>query len=178
MVSGHNYPVQVMGSSGVGAQGAFYFPKLDNEEGVEGVEGVYVYPDWSSCVSGTWRHYTLVRGRYCRVTGAEEAGAGLVLHTAPLQHSPALAYSPPSYTSFGLPPTQRDPFENSTVAVRESVIGDVMEARDKGQGLFTVREVRRGEVVSFYSGYVIKNEQVLSKLTSRIMSVVALRDIR
>ena len=51
------------------------------------------------------------------------------------------------------------------MAVRESVIGDVMEARDKGQGLFTVREVRRGEVVSFYSGYVIKNEQVLNKLS-------------
>ena len=164
-MSGHNYPVQVMGSSGAGAQGAFYFPKVDDEEGVQKGEGVYVYPDWSSCVSGTWRHYTLVQGRYCRVTGAEEAGAGLVLHTAPLDHSPALAYSPPSYTSFGLPPTQRDPFENSTVAVRESVIGDVMEARDKGQGLFTVREVRRGEVVSFYSGYVIKNEQVLSKLS-------------
>ena len=121
MVSGH-HTVHTRGSR-VGAQGAFYFPNAAGDSEEDEVEGVYVYPDWSSCVSGTWRHYTLVQGRYCRVTGAEEAGAGLVLHTAPLEHSPALTYSPPSYTSFGLPPTQRDPFENSTVAVRESVIG-------------------------------------------------------
>ena len=160
VVSGHYDPV-FMGTTRVGAQGAFYFPNAAGDSAEDEVEGVYVYPDWSSCVSGTWRHYTLVQGRYCRVTGAEGAGAGLVLHTAPLEHSPALAYSPPSYHSFGLPPTQRDPFENNTVAVRQSIIGD-MEERDRGEGLFTVREVKRGEVVSFYSGYVVNH--IMAKL--------------
>ena len=163
MVSGHYHPV-LMGRPTVGAQGAFYFPNTAGDSEEDEVEGVYVYPDWSSCVSGTWRHYTLVQGRYCRVTGAEGAGAGLVLHTAPLEHSPALTYSPPSYHSFGLPPTQRDPFENNTVAVRQSIIGD-MEERDRGEGLFTVREVKRGEVVSFYSGFIIKKKQVMNKLS-------------
>ena len=32
------------------------------------VNGTYVYPDWSSCVAGTWRDHVLVQGRYCRVT--------------------------------------------------------------------------------------------------------------
>ena len=167
MVSGHHYPVEVMGSTGVGAQGAFYFPNAAGDSEEDEVEGVYVYPDWSSCVSGTWRHYTLVQGRYCRVTGAEGAGAGLVLHTAPLEHSPALTYSPPSYHSFGLPPTQRDPFENNTVAVRQSIIGD-MEERDRGEGLFTVREVKRGEVVSFFSGYVVMEDYVMMNRLSLV----------
>ena len=172
MVSGHHYPVEVMGSTGVGAQGAFYFPNAAGDSEEDEVEGVYVYPDWSSCVSGTWRHYTLVRGRYCRVTGAEGAGAGLVLHTAPLEHSPALTYSPPSYHSFGLPPTQRDPFENNTVAVRQSIIGD-MEERDRGEGLFTVREVKRGEVVSFFSGYMVMEDHVTNPF-ARVMKEVSL----
>ena len=86
------------------------------------------------------------------------------VHTRATRPAPRLTYSPPSYHSFGLPPTQRDPFENNTVAVRQSIIGD-MEERDRGEGLFTVREVKRGEVVSFYSGFIIKKKQVMNKLS-------------
>ena len=41
-----------------------------------------------------------------------------------------------------------DPFENNTVAVNQSSIGF-------GEGLFTKRNIEEGELISFYSGFII-----------------------
>ena len=40
-----------------GSQGALHYQPAG------GSQGVYIYPDWSSCVSGTWDNHTLVTGQ-------------------------------------------------------------------------------------------------------------------
>ena len=83
------------------------------------VNGTYVYPDWSSCVAGTWRDHVLVQGHYCRVTTVCEGA----VHTRPTRPAPRLTYSPPSYHNTGATPTLMDPFENNTVRCK---YGDVV----------------------------------------------------
>ena len=68
----------------------------------------------------------------------------------------SLTYDSPSYHEFGTDPTLMDPFENNTVVVRKSDI--------EGEGLFTIRPVAKGELVSFYSGYIVHKDFILSPL--------------
>ena len=124
--------------------------------------GVYLYPDWSSCVSGTWRDHILEEGGYCRITQfcLNNITSLASINTEP-SHEMRLTYSPPSYSSTGLPPTVMDPFENNTVEVRQSHIPGSKE------GLFTTRAVARGELVSFYSGFLTHCKYIVSPLHRR-----------
>ena len=140
-------------------QGAFYYEAAPGETG--GVPGVYIYPDWSSCVSGTWRGHTLEQGGYCRLTHLCLHPTSLPSLRTEASHNLSLTYSPPSYSNTGLPPTSMDPFENNTVEVRPSHIPG------SNEGLFTTRAVARGELVSFYSGLITKCDNILSPLNRR-----------
>ena len=70
----------------------------------------------------------------------------------------SLTYDSPSYHDFGTDtdPSLMDPFENNTVTVRKSDI--------EGEGLFTTRPMAKGELVSFYSGYIVHKDFILSPL--------------
>ena len=48
---------------------------------------------------------------------ADNSGQVLSIVTEALASSPKLRYLPPNYHTFGLPPTQADPFELNTVEV-------------------------------------------------------------
>ena len=142
-------------------QGAFYYEELPGENGVR--RGVYLYPDWSSCVSGTWRDHILEEGGYCRITQlclTSNTTSLPSLSTEP-SHNLSLTYSPPSYSNTGLPPTIMDPFENKTVEVRPSHIPG------SNEGLFTTRPVARGSLVSFYSGFITNCDYIWSPLHRR-----------
>ena len=76
----------------------------------------------------------------------EEVDLGTGLVRTRVTSNTSLTYSPPSFHSPGLPPDLADPFEAATVAVRPSGVA--------GAGLFTVRGVGAGQLISFYSGLV------------------------
>ena len=42
----------------------YYREPISAEEIYEGdhKEGLYIYPDWSSCVEGVWEHHMLIEG--------------------------------------------------------------------------------------------------------------------
>ena len=112
-------------------------------------------------VSGRWRDHLLEDGGYCSITQFCLTNTSLPrLTTAPSTRT-RLTYSPPSYSTTGLPPTIMDPFENNTVEVRPSHIPG------SNQGLFTTRPVGRGELVSFYSGFLVHCDYILSPLHRR-----------
>ena len=49
-----------------GWQGAMYYRQPTTAEEIyEGdhMEGLYIYPDWASCVEGLWEHHMLVEGK-------------------------------------------------------------------------------------------------------------------
>ena len=77
---------------------------------------------------------------------------------------PLLSYSPPSHYSLGAPTTLRDPYEAATVEVLPSLI------RGAHSGLFLNRPVVPGEIVAFYSGFVIHCEASLRALDRREIS--------
>ena len=84
-------------------------------------------------------------GHHCVV---EEVDLGTGLVRTRVTSNTSLTYSPPSFHSPGLPPDLADPFEAATVAVRPSGVAGA------GAGLFTVRGVGAGQLISFYSGLV------------------------
>ena len=52
-----------------GWQGAMYYRKPISAEKIyelEHREGLYIYPDWSSCVEGVWENHILVEGKMKR----------------------------------------------------------------------------------------------------------------
>ena len=68
-------------------------------------------------------NYTLQTGQYCKIiqsNSSKDYSNKLTIETEALGDLPELRYSPPSYHSFGLAPTQPDPFEDNTVEVKSS----------------------------------------------------------
>ena len=52
-------------SPGPGWQGAMYYRQPTTAEEIyegEHLEGIYIYPDWVSCVEGLWEHHMLLEG--------------------------------------------------------------------------------------------------------------------
>ena len=74
-----------------------------------------------SISQGTWKNFILQRGRYCNIIkSSDKAGLKLAIKTEEISSSPVLRYLPPDYNTYGLPPTQADPFEMNTVKVNRS----------------------------------------------------------
>jgi len=135
----------------------FNQPVLEDRE----VQGTYVYPDWVTCVTGTWKNYILQRGRYCKITKvSNKVGLKLAIKTEEMNSSPELRYLPPSYNGYGPPPTQTDPFEMNTVEVRGTDMRDMDTSADQGEGLFVTRDIKRGELVCFYSGRLVNSNHM------------------
>ena len=111
-------------------------------------EGIYIYPDWVSCVQGRWRSHVLEEGQYCTLTEVCLSDSNTLTVSTRVTLNTKLTYSPPSLTSFGVPPTLMDPFENTSVVVRASHI------KGSHEGLFTIRDIHKGELISFYSGFL------------------------
>ena len=126
-----------------------------------------MYPDWSSCVTGTWTDFILNKGHYCEIieTCYNDHGKLLAIKTKVKENSPTLTYSPPSYNSFGQSPTQRDPYEDNTVEVKASTIRISI-----GDGLFVKRNVQKGEVVAFYSGYCVKTNTSITPFERGVLT--------
>ena len=151
-----------------GWQGAMYYREPTTAEEIyegEHREGVYIYPDWTSCVEGLWEHHMLVEGKesmnflhnlarhfsgyQCKIEDMDfKDGEIKIIRTSRFRDT-VLSYNPPNFYSFGLPTNLTDPFEKSTVFVRPSTF------EGAGQGLFARRAVRAGHLISFYSGLIL-----------------------
>ena len=109
-----------------------------------------------------------------------------------MNFSPELRYSPPSYHSYGLPLTQSDPFEMNTVEVNFADINHKtnpvwhqvrgtdmrdMDPSDQGEGLFVTRDIKRGELVSFFSGRLLQ-EDIVSPLHRRRRSLSEMMQLK
>jgi len=143
--------------------GALYY-KNDQNLSVANttIEGVYIYPDWKSCIKGSWRQHVLQNGVYCNVIESYLNPDGILsIMTQVDLKSPNLTYSPPNYHSFGVPPTQSDPFETNSVEVKMSGI------EGSGDGLFAKQSIKRGEVICFVSGFFVANKMIQHPLDRR-----------
>ena len=153
-----------------GWQGAMYYREPTTAEEIyegEQREGLYIYPDWVSCVEGLWEHHMLVEGEasiyvflafssrhfsgyQCKIEDIDFEDEEIKITRTSRFRDTVLSYNPPNFYSFGLPPNLTDPFEKSTVFVRPSTF------EGAGQGLFVRRAVRAGHLISFYSGLILE----------------------
>ena len=144
---------------GDGWQGSYYYE--DSHEIAER-PGVYLFPDYLTAVIGLFRDHVLVTGHVTRLSEACREDHVWTLSFDPIAaSSPPLTYSPPSHYSFGVSPTSTDPYEIRTVEVRRST------KEEANQGLFTKRSVMSGEVLAFYSGFIINCDSSLRPLDRR-----------
>jgi histone-lysine N-methyltransferase SETD7 len=146
-----------------GWQGAFFYEAAAQVEGSRSQVGVYFYPDFTTVIVGLWEDHLLVQGQASSLTHACFSEAGWTLRFGDLS-GPTVAYSPPSHYSLGAPPTLKDPMESVTVEVEQSRIPGA------ASGLFLKRAVIAGEVVAFYSGFIIHCESSLRALDRRELS--------
>ena len=113
-----------------GWEGAFYYEPGDISSELQ---GAYFYADYSTAIVGSWKDHLLVSGR----TAHLEEGNGWELKFVELE-GPLIPFSPPSHYSYGVHPLQRDPYETTTVEVRQS------QFQAGGEGLFAKRSLKRG----------------------------------
>eukprot|EP00088_Acartia_fossae_P013039 TRINITY_DN16753_c0_g1_i2.p1 TRINITY_DN16753_c0_g1~~TRINITY_DN16753_c0_g1_i2.p1 ORF type:complete len:220 (+),score=19.68 TRINITY_DN16753_c0_g1_i2:84-743(+) len=139
---------------GQGWLGLFYYETghLDDPR-----SGAFLYPDFSNAVVGLWMDHLLLQGKRTRLGEICRNGNSWILKFSELS-GPLLTYSPPSHYSLGVDALHSDPFEEGTVEVRESNIPGAK------QGLYTRRDILAGEVITFYSGYVIDCDSSLRPL--------------
>lgn len=142
-----------------GLQGAFYFEKSQHfeDESEDEEPGVYLYPDYSTAIVGVWKSHLLVSGRSTNLVEACRTGSAWSLKFGE-QTGPILTYSPPSHYSHGVHPLQRDPYEENTVEVLQSLLPG------GNDGLFAKRDIQRGDILAFYGGYMISCNSSLRAL--------------
>ena len=105
---------------------------------------------------GLWKNHVLQKGHYCKIKNSSiQNYKNLVIESEEMKSSPELKYFPPNYNHLGQHPTQRDPFEINTVEVRGTSMDDMDTSTDQGEGLFVTRDIKQGELISFYSGHIV-----------------------
>jgi len=145
---------------GLGWLGLFYY-----ESGLadEPRSGAYLYPDFSNAVVGLWMDHLLLQGKRTRLGEICKTGESWILKFSELT-GPLLTYSPPSHYSLGIDALHRDPYEEGRVEVQHSSIPGAM------QGLYARQDIHAGEVITFYSGYIIDCDSSLRPLDRRDLS--------
>ena len=118
---------------------------MDTKGEMTGDNIAFVYPDLSTCLHGQYEDGVAVSvrpGVLTSVTMDHAIPRPHMLTTSPV----SVSHSVSTMTSVGPSPLIPDPYESRTCEVRSSRV------EGGGDGLFTVRDIRKGEIVAFYNG--------------------------
>ena len=120
-----------------------------DEDGLaEGSDCLYLYPDFSTALLGTWSSGRMERATQARLANIRLAGDSLELVVRPTPGKEDVSYREDISTStlISSEPRLADPFEEKTVYVAQSGI------ENGGEGLFLRRNVQEGDLVAYYNG--------------------------
>ena len=120
----------------------------DQDGLAEGEDCVYVYPDITTALLGSWSSGRLVQAREARLVNLHVTDGQLELVVRPTGGKEEVLYRQDVSTStlISSQPHLTDPFEEKTVYVAQSGI------EGAGEGLFLRRDVKAGDLVAFYNG--------------------------
>ena len=118
-----------------------------------GTDMVFIYPDMKTLLIGKFENGIMIRGRPAKIK-AERCNDGLkeIKISKVKTGAPTFKYSRPSRVNFGDKPTVMDPYENQMVFVNTTKWGD--------DGLFAKRDIKKGELVAYYSGLVFNRTEM------------------
>ena len=126
--------------------GGFICGFVDPQDGsFTGKDIAYIYPDFKTCLRGSFRHNQCAHVQLCQLIGSKcENGIYMPIFSQP--EGQVYEFEAPSKRSMGKNPLTPDPWEASVVYVRESKLPQ------GGEGLFAKVARPKGSVVSLYNG--------------------------
>ena len=123
---------------------------------ITGTNISYIYPDMETCLFGRFVDRKMQNAQESSVSEIDcnDYGFPYVTHySKPDPNSPRFYYESPSNISFGAgPPGILDPYEKKWLELK--VPSDVQ----KGEGIFTKRDLKPGTLVCSYSGFVFNRQ--------------------
>ena len=113
---------------------------------------MFVYPDLTTCIVGSFDNERLVSGKASRVASVSfNENEVLVLNPAPPERgSPDLDFCPSNKTTIPCQWMLKDTFETTTVFCRTSDIDGA------GDGLFAAKDLPANLIISYYNGLHIE----------------------
>ncbi len=131
-----------MSESGMG----FLYGELDLNRHMTGDDVAYVYPWYESALVGRFEENFMKEAKYAHVTSAS-CNNNLIKAEFTIQdEETTYSYDPPVQGRVSSEPLLRDPYEAENVEVR---LSNIAGADD---GLFTLRKLRKGQLVALYCG--------------------------
>jgi len=119
--------------------------KVDEDGNLSGTDISYLFPDFRTAFTGTFKNGELVFARCSRLTGASCEGC---IHVPQLSEPEGRLYSREISTHEFVThsPTLPDPYESTMVQVKKS---NVPGAND---GLFARKKIEKNTIIAFYNG--------------------------
>ena len=131
----------------------FFYGSLDSISGkFSGDNVTFVFPDMKTVLVGKFKNSYMVAARESKII-AERCNNGIKeILVAPVDaNSPIFRYKRPNGWSMGYDYTLTDPYERRTSYISKS--------RFDGEGVFAKRNIKKGELVSYYGG-IIQTEPI------------------
>ena len=118
-----------------------------------GADIAFIYPDMKTVLIGEFDDGIMIRGRPAKIV-AERCNDGIkeIKISKVKASAPTFKYSRPTRVNIGDQPTVMDPYENQMVFVNTTKWGD--------DGLFAKRDIKKGELVAYYSGLVFNRTEM------------------
>ena len=126
----------------------FFYGALDTIDGrFSGDDVAFIFPDMKTVLVGKFREGYMVAGRESKII-AERCNNGIkeVLFAPADVKSAVFRYKRPNAWSMGYDYTLIDPYERRTTYIDKS--------RFDGEGVFAKRNIKTGELVSYYNGII------------------------
>ena len=141
-------------------QNGFFYGSLDSiGQRFSGDDVIFVFPDMKTVLVGKFRKGHMVAARESKIIG-ERCNNGIKeILVAPVNgNSPVFRYKRPNAWSIGYDYTLVDPYER-----RHTYIG---KSGTEGDGVFAKRNIKKGELVSYFCGIIQKKPIYFSNQTT------------
>jgi len=119
---------------------------LDDENRSQGEEIVYLYPDLTTTICGSFDQGRLTRGHLSRLVGHTSKFGIPVPHTKPVPGSPIISYDLSTTFRISKNPLESDPYETRYIYVKES------QTPGAGEGLWAKTLIRKGQLAAIFNG--------------------------
>ena len=144
--------------------GGWLHGQVDEYGHLSGDDIIYIYPDFNTCLCGTFDKGKMVAGWITHIAGVDFSDVIPVVKVDMIDKTgPVFSFSPATNTHLTVERHLGDPYENSFVCVKTSTV------RGGGEGLFAKKNIPEGTFVSFYHGLLCQQGEISPNETSDYM---------
>jgi len=119
---------------------------LGEENKSEGKRVVYLYPDLTTVIQGSFHQGKLSSGQLSRLSGSDLQLGILLPRTTPILQAPTLTYELSNRFRISTRPLLPEPYEQRYVYVADS------QTEGAGEGLWVKADIRAGQIAAVFNG--------------------------